>query len=120
MLNLNSFLLFSADPKMLADFYSKIFGKQPEWTGGEFVGWKIGDGQFMIGPHDKVKGANANPERLIFNFETSEVEAEYKRMIEAGAKIVAAPYHPGEDKEMLLATLSDPDNNYFQLATPMK
>ncbi len=120
MLSLNGALVSSEDPKALADFYKKIFDKEPEWTGGEFVGWKIGDGYFTVGPHSDVKGKNDTPGRIMLFLATDDVEGEYKRMIEKGAKNIQEPYHPEEAKDMWLATLEDPDGNYFQLSTPME
>lgn len=119
MLNFNSLLVFSENPKALVEFYKKVLG-EPEWTGGDFVGWKVGEGLFVVGPHDKVHGKNANPERMIFNFETEDVAGEFERIKGLGAAVVAEPYHPGEEPEMWLATFADPDGNYFQLASPMK
>jgi len=120
MLNFNSILVFSENPKKLVDFYTKVFQKDPEWTGGDFSGWKVETGFFTIGLHSEVHGKSKNPERLIFNFETSEVEEEFKRIEKFGAKVIAKPYHPMEEHTMMLATFADPDNNYFQLASPMK
>lgn len=120
MLNLNSLLLFSQNPKKLAAFYKKVLGTEPSWNEGEYQGFQAGDGHLIIGPHDKVKGKSKNPERIIFNFETSNVKKEFERVKELGAKVVAQPYHPGEEPSMWLATLADPDGNYFQLASPMK
>ena len=119
MLNFNSLLLFSENPKKLADFYHKVFNVDPGWTAGEYVGFQVGRAYFMVGPHDKVKGKNKNPERMMFNLETSDVAGEFKRIKGYGAKVVAEPYHPGESPKMWLATFEDPDGNYFQLASPM-
>jgi predicted enzyme related to lactoylglutathione lyase len=119
MLNFNSILLFSEKPKELAEFYQKIFDKKPEWQGGDYVGWMVGSGFFTIGPHDKVKGKNNSPERMMLNLETADVQVEFDRIKKLGAKVVAEPYHPSEDSTGTIATLADPDNNYFQLVTPM-
>lgn len=120
MLNLNSLLLFSENPKRLREFYTKAFQKDPEWSGGEYSGWKVGTGFFTIGPHSKVKGESKNPERLMFNFETEDVEKEFERIKAIGGKVIAKPYHPGEVEKMTIATFADPDNNYFQLVSPME
>ena len=40
--------------------------------------------------------------------------------IPAGAKAVQEPYHPGAASEMWVATIADPDDNYFQLMSPME
>ncbi len=120
MFSLNSLILFSENPKGLIKFYVDILQKEPDWSGGDFSGFGAGEGALMIGPHDKVHGKNTNPERIIFNFETEEVEKEFERIKGLGAKVIAEPYHPEEDKESTIATLADPDGNYFQLVTPME
>ena len=118
-LNLNSIMLGSEDPKVLGDFYSKVLGApNPEWS-DETAGWygfKAGDGGLAIGPHSEVKGKNQHPGRIMLNFETPDVKAEFERIKDLGAEVVAEPYEPGEG--MLMCTFADPDGNYFQLSTP--
>lgn len=123
MLNLNSILIGSESPKELAAFYEKLIDKKPDWAGeggGDFVGWKVGDGWLTIGPHDKVKGKNPNPERILINFETEDVKAAFDRALELGAEKIRAPYTPGEEDGMSIATCADPDGNYFQFMTPFE
>lgn len=120
MLNFNSLLVFSEDPSKLAAFYEKVFQKEPEWKEGGYSGFQVGAGFFTVGPHDKVKGKSQNPERIMFNFETEDVAGEFDRIKELGAEVIAAPYQPGEEPDMWVATFSDPDGNYFQLMSPMK
>ena len=120
MLNFNSILLFSKNPKILVEFYKKVFGADPVWSEEDFVGFQVGSGMFTVGPHDKVHGKNPNPERALFNFETNDVAGEFRRVKDLGAHVVQEPYHPGESPDMWVATFSDPDNNYFQLMSPMK
>ena len=120
MLKFNSLLLFSENPKELSAFYKKVFKVKPGWEDGGYTGWQLGNGMFMVGPHDKVHGINKTPERMIVNFETDDVKTEFERIKKLGAKVIAEPYSPGESQEMLLATFADPDGNFFQLATPMK
>jgi predicted enzyme related to lactoylglutathione lyase len=117
-MNLNGILIGSEDPKRLKEYYIKLFG-EPEWDGGDFTGWEIGSGWLTVGPHDQVKGTNAQPGRVIWNIETTNVKGEFDRLKEAGATIVQEPYQPGEAPEMWIATLADPDDNYFQLVSPM-
>lgn len=119
MLKLNTVILFSEKPSDMVAFYKKVLGKDPEWSAGNFVGFGVGSTYLMIGPHDKVHGKSKEPERIIINFETPDVAGEFARVKDLGATVVAAPYQPGEDKSMWLATLADPDNNYFQLTSPM-
>jgi predicted enzyme related to lactoylglutathione lyase len=117
-MNLNSVLIGSSDPARLAAYYTRLFGA-PGWTGGEFTGWKIGDGFITIGPHSEVKGSNAEPGRLIWNVESADVEGDFARLAAAGAIVVREPYHPGEADDAMIATFADPDGNYFQLLSPI-
>lgn len=121
MLNFNSVLLFSENPKPLAEFYEKVFDRKPNWDMDSYIGFKIGDAAITIGPHDEVHGNNEHPQRIMFNFETKDVKAEFERIKETGAKVVKEPYDPsgGDEEKYLIATFADPDGNYFQLVSPM-
>jgi predicted enzyme related to lactoylglutathione lyase len=118
MLNFNSILVFSEDPGKLADFYKKVFQKDPDMDDGGYFGFLVGKGFITIGPHDKVHGKNTNPERIMINFETEDVKGEFERIEKLGAKVIAKPYSPMEDTGALIATFEDPDGNIFQLTTP--
>jgi predicted enzyme related to lactoylglutathione lyase len=119
MLNFNSVLIGSEEPKALSDFYAKVLG-EPAWQDGGFVGRQVGSGMLMIGPHSEVKGRNEMPGRIILNFETSDVKGEFERIRGLGAIVAREPYQPGGDApDMWLATLEDPDGNFFQLGSPM-
>jgi predicted enzyme related to lactoylglutathione lyase len=117
--NFNSILIGSEDPKRLADFYTKLFGK-PAWDEGGYTGWELGSGFVTVGPHDQVKGRNAQPGRLIWNMESVDVKADFERLKAAGAKVIRDPYSPDQEPEGLIATFADPDDNYFQLMSPMQ
>ena len=120
MLSLNSLLLFSEAPKKLIDFYRKVLALQPKWQEEEYTGFEVGSCALVIGPHSKVHGQSKNPERILFNFETNDVKGEFERMKGLGVKVIAEPYHMGDDPDFWIATLADPDGNYFQLVSPMK
>lgn len=106
------------DPKALADFYEKVFKKAPDWTDGNWSGWQMGNTHLTIGEHSEVKGKAKEPQRIILNLETDEVEEEFERIKGLGAKVIKEPYNPGEASEMSIATFADPDGNYFQLMSP--
>jgi predicted enzyme related to lactoylglutathione lyase len=119
MLSLNTVMINSEDPVALSDFYRKVLG-EPGWADGVYVGWQVGSAGLMIGPHSDVKGANEMPGRIMINFETADVKGEFERVKALGAKVEQEPYQPGAaDGGMWLATLADPDGNFFQLASPM-
>jgi predicted enzyme related to lactoylglutathione lyase len=117
-MNFNNILIGSADPKRLAEYYAKLFGK-PTYEDASYSTWQIGSGFVSVGPHDQVVGKNAHPGRLIWNIETPDVQGEFDRMKAAGAIVVREPYGFDEAPGALIATPADPDDNYFQLMTPM-
>jgi predicted enzyme related to lactoylglutathione lyase len=118
MLNLSSIMIFSENPKALSDFYGKVFERGPDMDEGGYYGYLVGKTFLGVGPHDKVKGRSQAPERILVNFETPDVKAEFERIKALGARVVAEPYQMGEGYEGWIATFADPDGNYFQLMSP--
>jgi predicted enzyme related to lactoylglutathione lyase len=119
MLHFTSILLSTENHTQLAEFYTKVFEKEPEMRDESYTGFLVGKCFFSIGQHSKVLGKNTNPDRILFNFETEDVKGEFERIKALGAGVVKEPYTM-EGWEGWIATLSDPDGNYFQLMTPWK
>ncbi|MEP6680770.1 MAG: VOC family protein [Chloroflexota bacterium] len=116
---MNSILIGSEDPQRLVDYYTKLFG-EPAWNQGGYIGWVIGSGAVTVGPHDQVKGKNTQPGRIIWNVESADVKGDFERFKAAGATVVKDPYSPDGEEDGQIATFSDPDDNYFQLMSPMQ
>lgn len=116
-MNFNSILIGSEDPRRLVDYYTKLFG-EPQMSDSGYTGWQIGSGFVTVGPHSEVKGRNAHPGRIIWNIETADVKGEFEKFVEAGAIVVREPYG-FEEMDGQIATLADPDDNYFQLMSPI-
>ena len=114
----NNILIGSEDPDRLVEYYSRVLG-EPTLVEGGYSGWQLGSGMVSIGPHSEVHGKNPQPGRLIWNIETADVQAEFDRMKAAGAIVIREPYTFDEAPGYWIATLADPDDNYFQLTTPM-
>jgi len=117
-MNFNSILIGSEDPARLADYYTKLFG-EPTWDENGYTGWLLGSGSITVGPHSEVSGRNPQPGRLIWNIESDDVQGDFERFTAAGATVVREPYAFEGAPDSLIATFADPDDNYFQLATPM-
>ena len=118
-MNFSGILIGSEDPGRLADYYTRLFG-EPGWNDFGYTGWLIGSGSVTVGPHSEVHGANAQPGRIIWNIETPDVKGEFARLVAAGARVIAEPYTmDGMPGDSYIATLADPDDNYFQLMSPM-
>jgi predicted enzyme related to lactoylglutathione lyase len=61
-------------------------------------------------------GEAKDPGRVMFNFETQQVREEIDLIKALGGVVIREPYEIGGG---WVATLADPDGNYFQLVSPM-
>ena len=55
----------------------------------------------------------------MWNIETPDVKGEFERLKAAGGIVVAEPYEFEGAPGSAIATFADPDDNYFQLMSPM-
>jgi len=118
MLNLNSVMIGTKQSKALAAFYEKVLGKPADMVESEqgFWGWQVGSAFFSVLEHSEMGGSAKDPGRVLINFETAQLKEEFERIKASGAVVVREPYEMGGG---WIATLADPDGNYFQLITPM-
>lgn len=118
MLNLNSIMIGTKQTKTLVAFYEKVLGKSADMVdeANGFHGWQVGSIFLGILDHSEMVGHTKDPGRIMFNFETAQVKEEFERIKAIGAAVIHEPYQMGEG---WVATLADPDGNYFQLLTPM-
>ena len=118
MLNLNSVMISSMQSAVLAAFYEKVFGKPADMTDTEngFWGWQVGSGFVGILTHSEMGGSAKDPGRVMINFETPQVKEEFERVKTIGGTVIREPYEMGGG---FIATLADPDGNFFQLMNPM-
>jgi predicted enzyme related to lactoylglutathione lyase len=117
-MNFNSILIGSEKPARLVEYYTKLFG-EPAFADGGYSGWQIGTGWVTIGPHDEVTGTSVHSGRLIWNIESPDVKGDFQRFKDAGARVIREPYGPEGSSDGWIATFADPDDNYFQLMSPM-
>lgn len=118
MLNLNSIMIGTKQPQVLARFYEQVIGKPADMAEPEqgFYGWQVGSAFLAVMEHSAMDGVAKEPGRVMLNFETAQVQEEFARITALGAVVITAPYAMGGG---WIATLADPDGNYFQLMTPM-
>jgi len=86
---------------------------------GGAYGWNTNGVWFTIMEHSEVKGESKEPARVIFNFDSEDVKADFERVKALGAKVVKEPYSM-EGMDGLMSTLTDPDGNYIQINSPWK
>ncbi len=108
-------MIGTMQPKVLAAFYEKVFGRPADMVEDTWYTWGADNFGFSIGEHSEATGMTKEPVRVIWNFETTDVKGEYERLIGIGARSIKEPY---EISGAWIATLADPDGNYFQLMTP--
>ena len=82
-----------------------------------FYGWQVGNSFLGVLDHSEMGGNTKDPGRIMLNYETTRVQEEFERIKALGGEVVKAPYKMGEG---FIATLADPDGNYFQLMNPME
>jgi predicted enzyme related to lactoylglutathione lyase len=117
-MDFNSILIGSEDPDRLVEYYTRLLG-EPMMSDQGYTGWQIGSGFVTVGPHSEVHGKNSAPGRIIWNIESADVNGDFERFKAAGAIVVAEPYGFEGAPDARIATLADPDDNYFQLTSPM-
>ena len=119
MLNLNSVMIGTKRLKILSAFYEKVIGKPPDMADEKngFYGWQVGSSYMGILDHSEMGGNTKDPGRVMLNFETPQVKEEFERIKALGGVVIRAPYQMDGG---WIATLADPDGNYFQLVSPME
>lgn len=118
MLNLTSVMIGTKQVKAMVAFYEGVIGKPPDMADSEqgFHGWQVGSAYFSILEHSEMLGKTKDAGQVMLNFETAQVKEEFERIKGLGATVIRAPDPMGNG---WIATLADPDGNYFQLVTPM-
>ncbi len=113
-LNLNSIMLGTSQPKVLGEFYEKVFGRPADMMEDGWYMWQVGAASLNIGEHSEVVGTAKEPARVILNLESKDVKGEFER-IKADVTVIKEPY---EVEGGWIATFADPDGNYLQLMSP--
>lgn len=118
ILGLEAVSISTSNAKKLAEFYKKTVGlkQQSVWenseNGEEGYQFTAGKNNIYIMDHSKIKGKAKDANRILLNIEVDDIEKEVKRLKKAKVKVVADIYHM--EGYGLIATLKDPDGNYFQ------
>jgi len=114
-LNLNSIMIGTAQPDVLAAFYEKVLGRPADMNEGGWHMWQVGNCALSIGEHSEVHGQSKEPSRIMLNLETKQVKEEFERLKSINATVIKEPYELGGG---MIATLADPDGNFIQLMPP--
>lgn len=110
-------MIGTSQPKVLAKFYEEVLEKKPDMEQDGWYGFQAGSSFISIGEHSEAKDSSKEPFSIMFNFETAELQKDFDRLKEIeNIEVIKEPYDAGDG--MMIATLADPDGNYFQLMPP--
>lgn len=111
--------IWSSDLNNLLPFYRDVVGLKVTLESPRFVLLGPQDQPSLgLGSHSEVRGQTSDPYRHMVGFNTDDIQADYKRMKDAGADFIEAPT---QQDGMMLATFRDPEGNIcqlFQFAAP--
>jgi hypothetical protein len=82
LLSLNSVMIGTQQLTALATFYEKVIGKPADMVDSDlgFYGWQAGSAFFSVLEHSAMGGNAKDPGRVMFNFETAQVNEEFERV----------------------------------------
>src|SRR5688572_24980580 len=108
MLNLNSVMIGTKQPLVLADFYEKVLGKPADMVDQEngFWGWQVGRTYMSVLNQSDMIGSTKDAGRGIISFETPQGKEEFERIKALWGTVIKEPYDMGGG---WVATLADPD-----------
>lgn len=118
--------LFVNDIKTMVEFYHDVIGFEVDWDGGPFAEFKNAGVRFMLFPRkdfegivDKQfeypRGLNGTVEIAFDLPRFKDVDIEYKRLVEAGAKAVYPP--KTESWGMRSSYIADPEGNLLEIGS---
>src|SRR6266702_2344744 len=102
-LDFTSAMIGTEQPDTLGEFYATVLGRPADMKEQGMYGWRFSSTFLSIVQHSEVKGRAAEPQRVILNLQTPDVQEPYDF-----------------EGTMQVATFADPDGNYFQLMSPFE
>ena len=122
-MDFNSILIGSEDPERLVEYYTKVLGAPALLGRAATPAGSSAPAGSPSGRTPRSRARTPSPGRIIWNIETDDVQGDFDRMKAAGAIVIAEPYDfeapDTSTRRTSIATFADPDDNYFQLMSPM-
>ncbi|MBH60152.1 MAG: hypothetical protein CL907_03185 [Dehalococcoidia bacterium] len=97
----------------LLGFYKLIFNSKVSKKKDTSAYFIRDNFKFYIAEHSEVSGNSKDPNRIIFNLETDDIELEYNRLSNAGVTFLRSPEI--EKWGGKVATFEDPEKNRVNL-----
>jgi catechol 2,3-dioxygenase-like lactoylglutathione lyase family enzyme len=97
----------------MARFYRDSLGLTPRTSKPDFINFDWGGVRLSVSVHDRVRGASADPFRIMVNLAVDDIVAVHARLERAGVVFSRRP--ETEDWGGRVASFLDPDGNLIQL-----
>ena len=97
----------------MARFYRDRLGLVPRTSKPDFINFDWGGVRLTVSVHDQVRGASADPFRIMVNLAVDDIAAVHARLQRAGVAFTRLP--ETEDWGGRVASFLDPDGNVIQL-----
>ncbi len=110
--------IWSENVDNLLPFYRDLLGLKPSvQIPGFVVLGELGTPVLALGTHGEVRGRNADSARHMVGLLTDDVDADSKRLKNAGVEFVE---DPTDYDRLRIATIKDPEGNLIQLLQRIK
>ena len=96
----------------MRSFYVDVLGLSPRSDRSGFVNFEFGSQRLTISLHGAVDGETSEPDRMLVNFATDDIEQAYTTAVSTGAPGLRPP--SPEPWGGRVATVADPDGNLVQ------
>ena len=123
-MDFNSILIGSENPDGLVEYYTKVLGA-PTFSDGGYSGWQIGSG--WVDGRAALRGQGherrAGPDHLEHRDRRRQGRLRADEGRRGDRRRGALRLRSGDDAAIsttAIATLADPDGNYFQLMSPIQ
>jgi predicted enzyme related to lactoylglutathione lyase len=112
--------IWSENLNNLLPFYRDVLGVNVTQESPEFGFAMLGADSpdqpgLGLGTHSEVHGSNPDPHRHMVGFLSDDLQADWKRLKDAGVEFIEDPTDYGE---LTICTLKDPEGNLVQLFQP--
>lgn len=97
----------------MARFYRDSLGLTPRTSKADFINFDWGGVRLSVSVHDRVRGASADPFRIMVNLAVDDIVAVHARLERAGVVFTRLP--ETEAWGGRVASFLDPDGNLIQL-----
>jgi len=111
--------IWSENYEVLAKWYEEVLGFSPkekmQLPNDTYIAFDFGpeNDHFFIGKHDKIKGENTDPYRIMIGFHVESVTKMYQDLEDKDITFVAKPFQAPTGKFWCM-TIKDPEGNMLQ------